>query len=174
MPVSAAPFVSKTAVGFVPATSANVLSGTTTVSSGTAGNYGIAIAASLTVKLAFPLPIPSQQIAERYPNYEQYNLPKMHTLSQNGLTVYYSVAGAALTSMSLGLYATSYTATGGVVTTLLAQLQGGLSLAIGTYAVTFSLKNLPSIPYPNSVLVAELDIVTPASSSAVINGVSYN
>ncbi len=174
MPVSAAPFQTKTAIGFVPATPANVLSGTTTMNSTTPGKYGVAIAASITAKLQFPLPIAVQPLAERYPNYEQYNLPSSHTVNQNSLTVYYSVAGAALTSMSLGVYATSYSATGAVVTTLVAQAQGGLSLAIGTYAVTFSLKGLPSIPYPCSLMVAELDVVTPASSSIVINGVSFN
>jgi hypothetical protein len=174
MPLSKAPFQPITAIGFVPADPSWVLSGTTTMNSTVPGVYGIAVAASLTVKLGIPLPIPAVPLAERFPPYELYNQPKMHTVSQNALTVYYSVAGAALTSMTIGLYATQYTAAGAKPTTLIAQAANGLSLPIGTYAIAVSMKGLPTVPYPSSELVAEIDVVTPASSSIVIYGISFN
>ena len=178
MPSSAAMWRNTTANLFVPADPSTVLSGTTTMANSTPGNYGVAIAASQTVKMQLPLLNVGVEKTEKLPPYEQYNLPKLKSLNQAAFTLYYQVAGAALTSMTLGIYATAWAASApsgvatnvaGLVTTVVAQAQGPLQLAIGNYAIAISLKGL-SVPVPMDLLVAELDIVTPVNSSAVISG----
>jgi hypothetical protein len=174
MPSSAAPFLSKTVVGFYPATPASLLSGTSTVANTAVGNYGMNVAASSTVKYGFQIPQMGQPASESFPPYEQYNQPKTKTLKQNYLTVYYSVAAVALTSISVGLYATYYSASGAVVTTLLTLAANGLATAVGSYAVQIPLKNLPTVPVPITLVVAELDVVTPSGSTAIVNGISVS
>ena len=172
MPRSAAPFLSKTTVGFFPTSPASVVSGTATPDVVASGNYGMSLAASATVKMAFPLKGMGQVEAEQLPPYEQYNAPLSVTLYQNELTVYYTVAGEVLTSGTIAIYATSYTAAGATVTTLLAAVN--LTTAIGTYALQISLSNLPAVPVPNSLVVAELDIATGATGTAVVHGIAVS
>lgn len=177
MPSSAAAFRNIPIKSFITVTPANVLSGTTTMSNGTAGNYGIAIAASQTVKLQIPLGGDADGLGiekqEKLTPYEQYNQPKTKALNQTACVIYFSVAGAALTSFTFGLYAVNYTAAGGTVTTVIAQANAGIPLAVGQYAYSISLKGL-SVPVPISQCVIELDIVTPVSSSLVLNGISLS
>lgn len=174
MPRSAAPFLAETVSEFIPATPASVISGTATAERATAGNYGMSLGNSATVEMQFPLPGLGQTPAEAFPPYEQYNNPIAITPNQNYLTVYYSVASAALSSISLGIFATSFGASGATVTTLLAQATNGLQTAIGTYAVQIPLNSLPKVPVPNSLVVVELDIATPSGGTAIVNGVQLS
>lgn len=172
MPKSAAPFISRTIVGHFIATIASLVSGAATAVATALGNYGLSIPASATVKMQFPIPGLGQLESERLPPYEQYNTPISTDIRQNFLTVYYSVAAVALTSASIGLYATSRSATGAVVTVLLAQT--ALPTAIGTYAAQIPLKNLPAVPVPNTLVVAELDIATASGGTSIVNGISVS
>lgn len=174
MPVSAAPFVSKTVTGFLPATPASVVSGTATATATAAGNYGMSLGNSATVKMIFPIG-GVKEPAEKFPPYQQYNAPLTHNLNQNFLTVYYTVAGATLTSMTIGVYAVNYPgAAAGVVQTLLTQATNGLTLPVGTYAVQVPISGLPAINVPYTSVVVELDIATASGGTAVINGVALS
>ena len=174
MPVSAAPFVSKTVTGFLPATPASVVSGTATANSAAAGNYGMALGNSATVKMQFPI-AGVVEPAEKFPPYQQYNQPITHNLHQNFITVYYTVAGATLTSMTIGVYAVNYPGgAAGTVQTLLAQANNGLTLPVGTYAVQVPISSLPAINVPYTSVVVELDIATAGGGTAVINGIALS
>jgi hypothetical protein len=172
MPVSKAPFLSSPVVGFFPATPANVVAGTVTVSAPAPGNFGIALGNTDTGIFQFPIPGLGQCPAEALPPYEQYNNSVAVELDQNLLTVNYSAAGDALVVAAVGIYATYYDATGATVTTLLDQT--ALPTDIGTYAAQIPINKLPAVPVPNSVVVVILEMVTSGNGTAVINGISVN
>jgi hypothetical protein len=179
MPVSAAPFLSQKVTGFFPATPASVVSGTATANAAAAGNYGMALGNSATVKMQFPIAGIQEPVENSVP-YEQYNAILKNSptrlLKQTAMTVYYTVAGATLTSMTVGIYAVNYPGgAAGTVTTVLAQAVYGLGLPIGTYAVSIPLNKLSTtIPIPYTSVVVELDIATGASGTAVVNGISLS
>lgn len=172
MPKSAVPFLSKRIIGYFPATPASVVSGTATAETAASGSYGMTLGNSATVKMQFPIPTMGQCPAELLPPYELYNLPVSIGVEQSFLTVYYSVATDPLTSATIALYATYYSPTGAVVTTLLAAT--ALALTVGTHSVQIPLSSLPAVPVPNSIVVAELDIATAAGGTAIVNGISVN
>lgn len=173
MPVSAAPFVSTSHNGFVPAMTSNVVSGTITRESAAVGSYGLALGNSITGKMAFPLPGVGQTPAEYLEPYELYNIPVTFPVNLNSITVYYSAASASLTTATVGIYATVLTSTGPSVTTLLADASNGLAVVAGTNAINIPLSDLPSVP-PNATIWVELDLTTASGGTAIVYGVGYN
>lgn len=172
MPVSAAPFVSLSHNGFVPATTANVVSGTITRESSAVGSYGLALGNSITGKMAFYLPEVGATPIEDFSPYQNYNLPKTFPVNLKSIGVKYSVAAAVLTLATVGIYATFVTSAGPQVTTLLADAANGLSTAIGTHNVTVTLNNPPAIP-ANATIWVELDITTASGGTAIVYGIGY-
>lgn len=172
MPVSEALFVSKTQNGFIPATIANVVSGTVTNYKFAAGQYGAALGNSATVVFAFHLAGAGATPSELLPPYEQYNVPDLFSTHLNEIAIYYDVAGAALTSATVGIYATGSNSEGTETVTLLAQGSNGLTTGIGYSVWSKALSNLPKAP-PNPVINVEFDLATTGSGTAIVFGLYY-
>ena len=88
------------------------------------------------------------------------------------IALYYDVAGDALTSISIGIYATGSNSKGTQTVTLLSQGQNGLTLDEAYSVWSKALTNLPDAP-PNSVIMVELDIATSGSGTAIVFGLFY-
>lgn len=172
MPVSEARFVSLNENGFIPATIANCVSGTVTNYRYAAGQYGAALGNSATVKFAFHLAGAGVTPSELLPPYEEYNVPDLFPTNLNEIALYYDVAGDALTSISIGIYATGSNSKGTQTVTLLPQGQNGLTLDEAYSVWSKALTNLPDAP-PNSVIMVELDIATSGSGTAIVFGLFY-
>jgi hypothetical protein len=172
MSVSTARFVSLNQNGFVPATIANCVAGTVTNYKYAAGQYGAALGNSATVTFAFHLAGAGVTPSELLPPYEQYNIPDNFPTNLNEIAIYYDVAGDALTSATVGIYATGSNSQGTQTVTLLPQGQNGLTLDIAYSVWSIALKNLPDAP-PNPVINVEFDLATSGSGTAIVFGCFY-
>ena len=170
MLVSEARFVSLTQNGFIPATIANAVSGTVTPYKYAAGEYGAALGNSATVIFAFHLAGAGVTPSKLLPPYEQYNVPDLFPTNLNEIALYYSVAGDALTSATVAIYATGSNSKGTQTVTLLPPTD--LPVDIGYTVWSKALQNLPDAP-PNPVIYVEFDLATSESGTALVFGAYY-
>ncbi len=184
---------------YVTAKESNVISGTATATKTAAGDYGLSVAASETMILAFPLPeiirFGEPHLEEVTP-YEQYNPPTgppytiagptaqspvsvLKGVQLTSVDLIYSIAGLALTANTVGVFAKQdLNNAAPSITTLLAQ--GANGMATGIQADRY-VTNVPIpaaaqnfIVTPDTVLTVEWDLDTGATGTAVVYGVVFN